>query len=120
MSDLGGGKTAFVQGLAKGAGSNDQVASPTFTISRVYKAPEFTIEHFDFYRLAEAGIEAAEVAEAIQDPKTVTVIEWGGVVDDVLPPERLSITITPTGEETRQLNFDHPTNYAYLLEGLQT
>ncbi len=38
VSDLGGGKTVFVRGLAKGMGSDDQVASPTFTISREYKA----------------------------------------------------------------------------------
>ncbi len=38
VSDLGGGKTVFVRGLARGMGSKDQVASPTFTISREYKA----------------------------------------------------------------------------------
>lgn len=43
VSDLGGGKTTFVRGLARGLGSTDKVSSPTFTISQVYKtngAPE--------------------------------------------------------------------------------
>src|SRR5690606_33786002 len=31
-SDLGGGKTTLVRGLARGAKSSDKVASPTFTI----------------------------------------------------------------------------------------
>jgi len=35
--DIGGGKTTFVRGLARGAGSSDVVSSPTFTISKVYK-----------------------------------------------------------------------------------
>ena len=34
-SDLGGGKTTFTRGLVRGGGSDDSVASPTFTISRV-------------------------------------------------------------------------------------
>jgi tRNA threonylcarbamoyladenosine biosynthesis protein TsaE len=33
ISDLGGGKTQLVRGLAAGMGSTDQVQSPTFTIS---------------------------------------------------------------------------------------
>ena len=36
VSDLGGGKTTFTRGLARGAGSSDVVSSPTFTISKVY------------------------------------------------------------------------------------
>ncbi len=38
VSDVGGGKTTFVHGLARGFGSTDIVASPTFTISRQYGA----------------------------------------------------------------------------------
>jgi tRNA threonylcarbamoyladenosine biosynthesis protein TsaE len=30
VSDLGGGKTTFVKGLAKGMGSNDAVSSPSW------------------------------------------------------------------------------------------
>lgn len=37
VSDLGGGKTTFVRGLAKGLGSTDHVSSPTFTVCNVYK-----------------------------------------------------------------------------------
>ena len=31
ISDLGGGKTTFVRGLARGMGSTDAVSSPSFT-----------------------------------------------------------------------------------------
>lgn len=68
VSDLGGGKTTFVHGLTAGVGSVDAVASPTFTISRQYKAGKLTIYHFDFYRLKEAGIMADELAEVINHP----------------------------------------------------
>ena len=120
VSDLGGGKTTFTRGLVRGTGSTDKVASPTFTISREYNAPKFTIAHFDFYRLDQAGIVADELAEVINDPAYVTVVEWGDVAHDVLPEERLTITITQTAEGNRILNYTYPPAYAYILDGLQT
>ena len=117
-SDLGGGKTTFTRGLARGAGSIDHVASPTFTISREYQAPKFTIAHFDFYRLAEAGVVGDEVEELMNDPAYVTVAEWSGVVQDVLPKERLTVQITQTGEDTRIFDFGWPKTLDYLMEGI--
>lgn len=118
VSDLGGGKTTFTRGLVRGAGSTERVGSPTFTISREYSAPKFTIAHFDFYRLSESGIVGDELAEIIAEPGYVTVVEWGEVVHDVLPAERLTVGITQTGEDTRTLLFNYPPELAYLLEGL--
>ncbi len=88
-SDLGGGKTTFVRGLARGLGSIDRVSSPTFKISNEYAVPPApgrtlrTLIHFDFYRLSEAGVVAQELAEVLGDPTIVVVIEWSGVVQDV-------------------------------------
>jgi tRNA threonylcarbamoyladenosine biosynthesis protein TsaE len=67
ISDLGGGKTTFVRGLACGMGSTDHVASPTFTISREYVAGELALFHFDFYRLSDPGVVAIELAEFIHE-----------------------------------------------------
>src|ERR1700722_299415 len=64
-SDLGGGKTALVKGLANGAGSQDLVSSPSFTICNQYNTPKFVIYHFDFYRLSDPGIIARELSEVI-------------------------------------------------------
>jgi tRNA threonylcarbamoyladenosine biosynthesis protein TsaE len=119
ISDLGGGKTTFVRGLARGAGSKDRVASPTFTISKVYETDKFQMHHFDFYRLAEAGIVADELAEVIGDPKMVAIVEWGDVVRDVLPQARLSLKISQTSEGHRLLEFTVPESLGYLLEGVK-
>lgn len=118
MSDLGGGKTTFVRGLVRGAGSRDKVASPTFTISREYKAASFNIYHFDFYRLSTAGIVADELAEVVRDPQAVTVVEWGDIVHDVLPAKRLTVKLELTGESSRQITFSYPPELTYLVEGL--
>ena len=116
VSDLGGGKTTFTRGLVAGAGSTDKVASPTFTLSREYQAPRFRIAHFDFYRLAEAGIMADELAEVVQDTAYVTVVEWGDIVHDVLPEKRLTIRLQQTGDDNRLLSFEYPHELCHLVE----
>lgn len=118
VSDLGGGKTTFVRGLASGLGSSDIVSSPTFKISNVYAAGDKELHHFDFYRLTEAGIIADELAEVLAEPDVIVVVEWGGLVRDVLPEKRLAITMTPTAEDARQLVCVYPDSLAYVLQGL--
>lgn len=116
VSDLGGGKTTFTRGLVRGAGSADQVASPTFTLSRVYDTESLHIHHFDFYRLDEPGIMANELAEVMEDDQSVVLIEWSDVLQHVLPDIRLTITITQTGEESREFNLQFPAEYTYMLQ----
>ena len=116
VSDLGGGKTTFVRGLLHGMGSNDHVASPTYTISKVYRAGQLEVYHFDFYRLPEAGLITQELAEVINDPGIVVVVEWAEIVKAALPAERLTIKISQRGDNIRQLTVDYPPKLAYLLE----
>jgi tRNA threonylcarbamoyladenosine biosynthesis protein TsaE len=118
VSDLGGGKTTFVRGLARGLDSTDVVNSPTFKISNVYRSPSLTINHFDLYRLTEPGLVSYELAEVIDDPRAVTIIEWAGAAADVLPAERLTVQFEPVGENDRLVTFRCPETLAYLLTGL--
>src|SRR5262249_33137193 len=105
VGDLGSGKTAFVRGLARGMGSKDAVRSPSFTLSNQYSTGQLTLHHFDFYRLQEPGIMRDELAEIVNDPQAVVTVEWGDIVEDVLPDDRLTVTITATGENERRFNF---------------
>ena len=115
VSDLGGGKTTFVRGLADGAGSTDRVTSPSFTLTNVYQAPPLTLQHFDFYRLQAPGLLRDELAEVIADPLNVVVIEWAAIVEDVLPTDHLTISIKATGETSRDYELACPEPLAYLL-----
>jgi tRNA threonylcarbamoyladenosine biosynthesis protein TsaE len=116
-SDLGGGKTAFVRGLVKGMGSQDHVASPTFTISREYSSSKKNLKmyHFDFYRLQEPGIISNELAEVVGDPHAVIAIEWGDIVAGVLPEDKVTISIEQTGENTRNFTCTCPDVLHYLF-----
>jgi tRNA threonylcarbamoyladenosine biosynthesis protein TsaE len=123
LSDVGGGKTVFVRGLAKGIKSPDVVQSPTFTISRIYqgsgKYKSIAIHHFDFYRLDDPGVMSQALAEAVADSQAVIAVEWSDIVKDILPAGRLSITIRPTGESGRQLIFTAGKSHQHLLKGLK-
>ena len=102
IGDVGAGKTTLTKGVAEGLAITEPVQSPTFTISRVYEARDgLELRHYDFYRLGEAGIMTDELAEVFESSRTIVVVEWGGVVEGVLPADRLQLTITPTGETSR-------------------
>lgn len=118
--DVGAGKTTLVKGLARGLAVDDTVQSPTFTISRVYEARDsLELAHYDFYRLGEPGIMAIEIEEAIRDPRSIVVIEWGGIVEGVLPEDRLAIVLETTSENERMLTLKaHGANSKRLMEGM--
>ena len=106
VGDVGAGKTTFTKGLAAGLEVDDDVQSPSFTISRVYPARDgLVLAHYDFYRLNDAGIMADELNETVKDAKTITVIEWGDVVAGVLPGDRLTIKMQSPTETARTLEL---------------
>lgn len=104
VGDVGAGKTTLTKGIAAGLLIDEDVQSPSFTISRVYDAKDgLRLAHYDFYRLAEPGIMKDELTEVVHDPHTITVVEWAGVVDGVLPPDHITITIRAVDESKREL-----------------
>lgn len=110
VGDVGAGKTTFTKGLAVGLGVEEDVQSPSFTISRVYDARDgLALAHYDFYRLNDAGILRDELQEVIHDPTVVTVIEWAAIVEGVLPQNRIRISFTTPSENVRVLQIEDPT-----------
>lgn len=105
IGDVGAGKTSLVKGIAIGLGVDEGIQSPSFTISRTYDArDEIKLVHYDFYRLASAGIMLNELQDSMSDPKNVIIIEWSEIVQDLLPSDRLKIEIVATDENSRILN----------------
>lgn len=94
---LGMGKSvlsrAFIQELTQA----EEVPSPTFTLVQAYDAENFTIYHFDLYRLKnpeeifELGME-----EALADG--VCLIEWPEKMGGYLPKKSIKVEITSIGE----------------------
>jgi tRNA threonylcarbamoyladenosine biosynthesis protein TsaE len=104
--ELGAGKTTFVQGIAAGLGYTGQVVSPTFTLVREYRG-RLPIHHVDVYRLdrvqdvLDLGLDEA-IAEG-----GILLVEWGDVVEGLLPTEHLLVTLTYEGDdETRTIALE--------------
>ena len=104
--DLGAGKTVLVQGIAQALGING-VTSPTFVISKSYKAT-LPLIHVDVYRLLDSGKAALFLDDLDLDSdreNSVTVIEWGGAESARLSDQRLEITINRS-EDVRRVSFN--------------
>jgi tRNA threonylcarbamoyladenosine biosynthesis protein TsaE len=97
--DLGAGKTVLTQGIAAALGFN-QITSPTFVISRVYKGkPNFI--HADAYRLLDSGIESfVDLDFESYLSSSIFVIEWGAAFVTTLTDQYLDIKISQGSSET--------------------
>jgi len=76
--EMGAGKTAFVRGLARGLGAEENtVASPTFVIQTTYPcASGRLLHHADLYRLAsEVGAEDVGLFD-LPAERDILAIEW--------------------------------------------
>lgn len=119
-SDLGGGKTTFMKGLAVGMGVTDVVQSPTFSISQLHKAHDgLELHHFDFYRLDDPGVVRASLAESLAQNNTVVAVEWGDTVHDVLGKDIISITISVQDDDARVLTIVVPASCGHIARALQ-
>lgn len=106
VGDVGAGKTTFTKGLARGLEITEEITSPTFTISKVYENSRGQkLVHYDFYRLENPGIMVEDLFENLQDPHTVTVIEWADTVSEILPANHLRLKILINDDGSRTLNL---------------
>jgi tRNA threonylcarbamoyladenosine biosynthesis protein TsaE len=93
VGDLGVGKTVFTQGMAEGLGITEPISSPTFTIVQEYDEGRLPFYHFDVYRIGDIS-EMDEIGfEDYVYGEGVSLIEWANLIEDILPEDRIDITI---------------------------
>lgn len=105
VGELGAGKTAFVRGVARGAGvpTGHPVNSPTFTILNVYEGRECLLFHLDLYRLDDPSeLEGIGMSE-LQSGRGMLLVEWADRYPDALPSDRLTITLRTSGQDMRDV-----------------
>ena len=117
--DLGAGKTALTRGIAEGLGCLQPVSSPTFTLIMEHPASGsgLPLFHFDVYRLADSDAFLELGLDEYFDRQGVCVIEWGTLIEDILPLQTLKILIRMTEPEMpdrRVLTFYWPNHEAEL------
>ncbi len=104
--ELGSGKTAFVQGLAKGLDVPEEyyITSPTFTLVNEYPG-RLRLFHIDLYRLDQYGDLEDIGLYDILEGDGVVAIEWAEKLSAQLLSDYLAIRFKITNDETRNINL---------------
>lgn len=110
--ELGAGKTAFTQAIARALGVAETVTSPTFVLEKIYslgsEASKFKkLVHIDAYRL-ESGADLAPLGfdELIQDMGNLVLLEWPEKVADALPEPAVRIAFVSHEDGSRTITYD--------------
>jgi tRNA threonylcarbamoyladenosine biosynthesis protein TsaE len=121
IGELGTGKTCFTQGLAIGLGVDRTVpvVSPSFTIINEYPG-SIPLYHFDFYRIDNSSQVFDLGYEEYFFGEGVTVIEWGGKVDSVLPEEHIRVQLSFQNDDVREIKITGPgKRLIYIMKNLE-
>lgn len=103
--DLGVGKTAITQFIAREFGVEDYITSPTFTIIKEYEG-RLPFYHMDVYRIdSEDDMYDLGYEEYIYSGG-VTIIEWSNKIESILPDERINIEIQRLNDTSRIMIID--------------
>ena len=98
IGDLGAGKTALAQGVARGLGVPDEhyVNSPTFSILQIHpgRCPFY---HMDLYRIADEDELLGLGLDECFDGDGVAYVEWPNRVPGLVPTNALIASIEIRG-----------------------
>jgi tRNA threonylcarbamoyladenosine biosynthesis protein TsaE len=101
--ELGAGKTAFIRGVAEGAGvPAREVSSPSFAIVQPYRGRSVTLHHADLYRLVgEDELYATGFFDLLG--QGATLVEWLDRVPRAAPGDSLRLDFTVLEDESRKI-----------------
>ena len=103
VGPLGAGKTTFTKAIAKGLGIEETITSPTFTVVCEYDSGRLPLYHFDVYRVSDPD-ELFEMGfEEYLHGNGVCLIEWADLVEDLLPPGTITLTIDYGEDENERI-----------------
>ncbi len=108
--ELGAGKTAFVQCVAKTLGINDTVNSPTYVIEKIYNVPEGSrfsrLIHIDAYRLQSAAdLNVLGFGEVMSHTGTLILLEWPERVVGIAEQASVKILLELLPDGSRQITY---------------
>jgi len=100
VGDLGGGKTCFLQGFAKGLKIKGKILSPTFIIMRRFN----NFYHIDCYRIQKPQ-ELLDLGfkRIIANPKNIVAVEWADRIRKIMPLNTIWIEFEFIGEKKRKI-----------------
>ncbi len=108
QGDLGSGKTSLTQGIGAGLGVVGTITSPTFVFINEHESSGSGpyLYHVDLYRIRDAAEAFGLGLEDYMYGDGVTVIEWAERARELMPAERLWITLSYLDYTKRCLLFE--------------
>lgn len=114
LGDLGGGKTTFLQGFARGLGVKEKVLSPTFIIMRRSKINNSRFEnfyHLDCYRIKRPEeVVSLGFKQIIADAKNIVAIEWADRIRKILPGDCVMLEFEFMDKNKRKITVKQKCN----------
>ena len=105
IGEVGCGKTEFVRGVLEELSPQTSVSSPTFSIVNDYQTPNFTIYHFDFYRIKNTAELFETGFEEYLSKDAVVFIEWADMYPEALPARCKTVKFEAVGKNSRKITF---------------
>jgi len=106
IGDLGGGKTRFVRGIARGLGSRGFIKSPSYTIMNIYQGGRLPLFHIDLYRIGGEDEFFFSGLEEFIYGDGVSVIEWAERHPALIRDCMYVITFKYLGEDEREIGIE--------------
>lgn len=108
--ELGGGKTTFLQGFAKGLGIKEKILSPTFVILKKFKLPKreniHWFYHIDCYRIQKPKeLLALEFENIASNFENIVAIEWADQIREIMPKSSIWIRFDFIDQKKRKITI---------------
>lgn len=109
VGDLGGGKTTFLRGFAKGLRIRERILSPTFILMRRFRTKNLRFKnfyHLDCYRIKnKEEIFKLQLKKIMKEKKNIVAIEWAEKIKKVIPPNAIWIKFKILGRGKRKIGI---------------
>ena len=112
---LGAGKSTLARGLIRALSGAHDIPSPTFTLVETYAVPGGDLWHFDLYRLEkQSDVWELGFEDALESG--ISIIEWPGKIDGILPDDALRLFIEVQPKAMRRLRLVAPDRWMPALK----
>ena len=104
--EMGAGKTTFTSHLVRSFDKSLNPNSPTFNLMNEYRTSEFSIFHFDLYRLKSSEEVDNLGFEEIWGKQGLSIVEWWQIATDYFDKSAIEVKLEVVDEESRRFTVN--------------